>query len=138
MIGKCSEFGGPDDNGMNGNAEDTDGKVDSGLAYWEPHEANNRKDMFMDAPKDNPKQEVWRRLRTDFPYIAMRFDKTLPRKILQNTPFKITNIKTGAWAVGFPVDYGPGIETRLIDLSPGLMKRLGLQTDDEVEVERLI
>lgn len=135
MRGKCSYFGGIDDKGMGPRPGMPNG--DTGLAFYEPHEANKRHDIFHKAPEGEPNQQTWKRLRLDFPYIAMRFDKTVPRTVRREMPYKITNIKTGKWAIGFPVDWGPGIETRLIDVSPGLMARLGLTTDDEVEVEEL-
>lgn len=138
QLGKCSEFGGPNDETMAG---------DSGLAFYEPAEADRRPDIF--HPEDpawlgkntewadkfpNQRQPTWSRLKTEFFYLAMRFDHPTARIVLQNTPFKIRNLKTGHWCCAFPVDRGPGIETRLIDLSPGVMDFLKLETDDNVEV----
>ena len=135
LIGKASSFGGPDDAGM---------KNDSGLALYEPHEADLRPDIFLPAPADNPKQETWKRLRTDFPYIALRFElfddggKPLTRKGHQTRLWKITNPRTGQWCVGLLVDYGPAESTgRLVDLSPIILTRLRIETDDEVWVEAL-
>ena len=130
IIGKCSCFGGANDCGMSS---------DTGLALYEPHEADRRPDIFLPAPADDPKQETWKRLRTDFPYVAMRFSKVVGREWLQNQPWKITNPKTGQWVMGFVVDYGPAESTgRVVDLSPGIMARLRIKTDDEVIVETFV
>lgn len=138
QLGKCSEFGGPDDETMAG---------DSGMAFYEPAEADRRPDIFLPEDKGwleehpawvakypNQRQPTWSRLKTEFFYLAMRFDNAPPRVVLQNTPFKIRNLKTGHWCSAFAVDRGPGVETRLIDLSPGVMDFLSLETDDNVEV----
>lgn len=133
MIGTCSIFGGKDDEGM---------KKDTGLTLYEAWECNNRPDIFLPAPADNPLQETWKRLKTDFPYIALRFKDDIaerPGRIrVQNTPYRITNPKTGQWAVAWLVDRGPHESTgRLVDLSPGLARILRVETDDEVEVNEL-
>ena len=88
--GKCSEFGGKDDEGM---------FKDTGLAVYEPHEADRRPDIFYEEDpkwieehpewaKANPgeRQPTWARLRTYFYYIALKYDKTINRKVWQNTP----------------------------------------------------
>ncbi len=127
MTGKCSIFGGTGDAGM---------VNDSGLALYEPHEADKRPDIFLPAPATQPNQPTWARLRADFPYLALRYDHKVPRDILQNTPYKITNPKTGQWVVGFLCDWGPNENTgRLVDVSPMIAARLRIQTDDEVTVE---
>src|SRR4029077_2450078 len=47
----------------------------------------------------------------------------------------VTNPRTGQSAVARPVDWGPNARTgRVADLSEGLAKKLGLNTDDTVEV----
>ena len=142
QIGKCSSFGGPDDETM---------ANDSGLAFYEPAEADRRPDIFLPedpawldkhpdwvAKHPNQRQPTWARLRTEFFYLAMRFDNSTPRAVLQNTPFKIRSLKTDQWCCAFPVDRGPGIRDRLVDLSEGVMDFLDLDTDDNVEVSRLI
>lgn len=129
MMGRCSIFGGADDEGMSN---------DTGLALYEPREANLRPDIFLPPPADNPAVPTWKRLRTDFPYIALRFSHDLSRRDLQNIPYRITNPKTSQWAVAWLVDYGPGEQTgRLVDLSPGLARTLRVQTDEMVYVEEL-
>ena len=141
MIGQCSYFGGKNDPDM---------QSDSGLALYEPAEADHRPDIFM--PEDaswlsnhpewaanhpGKRQPTWARLRTDFYYIAMRYDASIPRKVLQNTPFRAKNPATGEWTIAFLVDWGPGEKQRLVDCSPALLKRLGVSTDSQIDVTML-
>jgi hypothetical protein len=43
--------------------------------------------------------------------------------------------KTGLELIAHPADWGPhGDTNRIADISPGLMERLGIKTDDVVEV----
>jgi len=128
LEGRCSEFGGIHDEGM---------KNDTGLAFYEPHEANLRPDIFLPAPADNPSQETWKRLRPDFPYIALNLPHYYERSDAQKTPFKITNPKTKQWVIAFVVDRGPGAKGRVVDLSPCIMARLRIETDDIVQVDFL-
>jgi len=141
VIGKCSEFGGSNDQVM---------RDDTGLALYESWEADRRPDIFFpedptwlenhpDWVKKNPgqRQPTWARLRPDFYYIALRYDNRFPRKILQNVPFKVRNPKTNEWAIAFLVDRGPGVSSRLVDCSPGLLKRLGVATEDELDVMQI-
>ena len=47
----------------------------------------------------------------------------------------VANVKTGVSATAFPADWGPHEDTgRVADLSPALMRDLGLETDDTVSV----
>lgn len=141
IIGKCSEFGGAYDETM---------AADSGLAFYEPWEANRRPDIFL--PEDpqwleshciwaakypGRPQPTWARLNPNFFYLAMRVYASMPRVVLQNTPFKIKSMETSSWCCAFVVDRGPGVETRIADLSPGVMKFLDLETDDEIEISQL-
>lgn len=142
MTGKCSKFGGAEDKGMS---------KDSGLALYEPWEADLRPDIFF--PEDSKwldthpvwvdkyphqRQPTWARLRTSFYFLALRYDRKTPREILQNTPIRVMNPKTGEWAISFLVDWGPHEDTgRLVDCSDGLMKRLAAQTDDMLDVKTL-
>lgn len=141
MIGKCSEFGGANDPYM---------QEDDGLALYQPLEADRRPDIFFpedpdwlgnhpDWAKDHPgeRQPTWSRLRTDFYYIAMRYDHSIPRKVLQNTPFKVRNPQNNDWAIAFMVDWGPGEKDRLVDCSGALLKRLGVKTENDLDVTML-
>ena len=139
FIGKCSVFGGYNDDGM------TDAE---GLTLYEPAEADRRPDLFHGEtrwPYDNgkaPKCPTWKRLKTDSFYIAMRFEEFIDesrvsRKVIQQIPFLIRNPTNHVFCVGFLVDRGPGIKDRLVDVSPGIAKYLILETDDEVEVTML-
>lgn len=126
MTGKVSTFGGKNDEGM---------KNDTGLALYEPHEANLRPDIFFPADPKNPNQPTWQRLNPYFPYMAIRFERPIDRKGLQLKPWIIRNPKTNKFVTGFVVDYGPHESTdRIVDLSPQIMKTLDLETDDVVEV----
>lgn len=131
LIGKMSIFGGISDETMEKSKDD-------GLALYTTKEADLRPDMFLPAPADNPNQETWKRLRTTFPYIALRFDETISREKNQLTPYKITNPKTGQFIVSFLCDFGPAESTgRIVDVSPGIAAALRLQTDDDVFVSSL-
>ena len=46
--------------------------------------------------------------------------------------------KTGKQFIAHPADWGPHTDTgRVADISPGLMKALGIDTDDEVEITQV-
>lgn len=126
--GKCSTFGGVKDAGM---------VNDEGLALYEHSEADLRPDLFL--TRSHNLQMVQFRLMIDRPYIALCFDKVLAknnRKLVQSMRFKVTNPGNGKSEVAELVDYGPGWQTgRIADLSPGLAARIGLDTDNLVEVE---
>lgn len=122
VYGKMSTFGGPDDKDM---SEDT------GLAFYEPHEADARPDLFNPGPANVP---TWKRLKTDASYIALNLPTNISRKVLQKMQFLVTNPKTGKSEVAHVVDRGPGAADRVADLSPGLAGRLGLNTNDVVQV----
>lgn len=135
MLGRCSEFGGKDDKTM---ANDT------GLAFYEPWEADMRRDIFYKEDAAwllaNPgkRQPTWMRLNTEFYYIALWLSRMIGRKEAQNTPFKIVNPKNTEWAIAFIVDRGPNPDlNRLVDCSPGLLRRLGAKTNDLLEVYQL-
>lgn len=134
LQGRCSTFGGADDEGMKPRPGMPEG--DTGLALYEPKEANKRPDLFYSAPDDEPNQVTWKRLKTRAFYCALRFDHSLPRHILQNTIVKITNPKNGESVEAYCVDWGPsGDLDRVVDMSPGCEEALGTQTNDVVDVE---
>lgn len=114
-------------------------KNDSGLALYEPWEADLCVGLFYPASAGSPNEPTWKRLKTNSYYIALRYNQKISRDILQTTPWKITNPKTRQWVMAFLVDYGPGESTnRLVDMSPGLAAALRVETDDLVSVEGLI
>lgn len=132
LSGPCSEFGGPNDKEM---AKDT------GLSFYEAWEANKRHDLFSSAADTVP---TWKRLRTACYYIALNIPRGADREWAQNSRWRIRNPTNGEWVVAWLVDRGPSArskktgEPRVVDLSPGIMKALKLQTDQTVIVEEII
>lgn len=133
--GKCSEFGGKDDIGMAGGEGDLDGLEDTGLSFYEPHEADKRSDLFGAAPSN---VRTWKRLRVEQPYIALNIPIGADRHWAQNSRWIVINPKTGANITAWLVDRGPSAEHRVVDLSPGIMTALRLETDDVVVVEEVL
>lgn len=130
MTGKCSIFGGPNDSGM---AET------EGLALYEHHEADKRKDLFF--PRDADQSiGTSKRLRPQVFYIAIRYDsKVLSRIYWQASEWKVSNLENGKSAIAKLVDFGPAEWTgRAIDLSPGLARELEVKTDDVVWYEEVL
>jgi N-acetylmuramoyl-L-alanine amidase-like protein len=124
-VGRCSYFGGPDDEGV---AED------EGLALVSSIEQA----PFLFAPEiDETKgMGLARRLNPVVHYIACRWDYDVtPKETLLQHMALVTAIKTGIALTAFPADWGPHESTkRVADLSPGLMTDLRIETDDEVAV----
>ncbi len=78
-----------------------------------------------------------RRLNPNAYYIACRWNyHELPRSYLRSVTAVVINPnKLNTSANARCVDYGPAENTgRIADLSPGLARDLGLQTDDEVVI----
>lgn len=78
-----------------------------------------------------------RRLNPDAMYLAMRWDygKT-SISWLRGHQVTLKNPKTGATVMAWPADWGPNANTgRIADLSPGVARKLGLNTDDIVVVQ---
>ena len=70
-------------------------------------------------------------------YVACRWDYSVtPKEMLAGPQMAlVTNTKTGMAQTAFPADWGPNDQTgRAADLTPALMRDLGLETDDDVEV----
>lgn len=125
LEGKCSWFGGPEDEGVEGC---------EALAFiynieMAPH-------IFLPIqPEDTT--GLARRMNPFVHYLACRWDYSIHSKesLLENVA-RVTAVKTGISLTAFPADWGPHIDTdRVADLSPGLMADLGIETDDEVIVE---
>lgn len=126
LKGKCSEFGGPSDEGMS---------ITEGLSIYEHHEADNRLDLFYHRG-NNPNIGTSKRLRPESLYFAYRFplDPRPDRKTLQNTQFIFRNPANGHCCVAWLCDWGPAEWTkRVFDVSPGVAVSLGIQTDQEIE-----
>jgi len=121
-----STFGGPDDSGVS---------ASEGLALVEPSQLQQVKDYFL--PTQPPGTTgLARRLNPKTFYLACRWDyEKTSKSFLLESLVTVTNPQNGKTAQAKPVDWGPNKNTgRIADLSPGLAKFLGLQTDQEVEV----
>lgn len=127
--GKMSTFGGPDDRGMSSTEP---------LAFYETQEAMERAgigDWLLSAAAARA-PGIGRRLKVEKPYVACRWDYAKqPKSFLRTATIEVTNPKTGKIVMARAVDWGPHEDTgRVADLSPGLAKALGLNTDDTVRV----
>jgi hypothetical protein len=124
IVGKVSQFGGPDDSGVD---------PDEGLAFI--YDIDQAPHLFLPyQPEDT--SGLARRLNPYVHYIACRWDysKTPKESLLENVAL-VKSLKTGIFMTAFPADWGPHEDTdRVADISPGLMEDLGITTDDEVEV----
>lgn len=123
--GNASFFGGPDDTGVD---------ADEGLAFFY---------VYDDAPhlflEDQPPSTTGlaRRLDVERPYVACRWDYDVTPKDMLRMPYPalVRAPATGKEYLAWPADWGPHQDTgRVADISPSLMDRLGITTDDEVEV----
>jgi N-acetylmuramoyl-L-alanine amidase len=132
-IGKCSWFGGPDDEGVD---------EDEQLAWWGSTEAGraDAPELFLPYQPSGTTGAA-RALNPESSYIAMRFDyqnqwskaELASGKIM----FWVRAPKTGKQYKARPADWGPHTDTnRVADLSPGLMTALfgGEATDEIVEI----
>lgn len=127
ISGKLSSFGGSDDKGM---------ALDSGLSLYEAKEADLRPDLFCDDDKFNPGIPTWKRLRINSMYCALRYNHSIPRKVLQTTPVKIINPLDNKFVMAWICDWGPAARLqRLVDASPGVLAALSLETDNLVKIE---
>jgi N-acetylmuramoyl-L-alanine amidase len=122
--GKCSWFGGPDDDGV---------APDEGLAFI--YEVDQAPHLFLDEQPPGT-TGLARRLDPKEFYVACRWDYDVtPKSMLADPTIQATIIAKGKELRAWPADWGPHEQTdRVADLSPGLMEALGLETDDQVEV----
>jgi hypothetical protein len=126
--GKMSTFGGPRDTGM---------RSSEGVALFdEPEFARHGLDGWLLSRSQAGAPGIGRRLDPNKPYIACRWDYSrTPRALLQEAVVEIEALGSGAKGTARPMDWGPNSNTgRVADLSPGLAKSLGLQTDDRVRI----
>jgi hypothetical protein len=124
VSGKCSWFGGPDDEGV---------APDEGLAFI--YEVEDKPELFL--PEQPPGTTgLARRLDPDVYYLACRWDYDVETPDMLRTEIALVRaVKTGYTLPAYPADWGPHIDTdRVADLSKGLLDDLGITTDDEVEV----
>lgn len=124
--GKVSWFGGPDDTGV---------APDEGLAFI--YSVSDKPDLFL--PEQPPGTTgLARRLDPDESYCALRWDyDQFPKEFLRGpAKARVRAPKTGKEFLASPADWGPHVDTgRVADISPGLMEALGIETDDEIEIE---
>lgn len=124
--GKISTFGGPGDHGVSRS---------EGLALIEPSDLADPwfKSLFLETTDKG--LGLARRLNPAMYYIAARWNYfRTPRSMLRRTVCAVR--ANGREAIARPVDWGPHAYTgRVMDLSPGLAKYLGLKTDDKAEFE---
>ena len=123
--GKCSHFGGPEDEGVS---------PSEGLAFITD---------YMQCPQlflpyqPSGTSGLARRLNPAVHYIACRWNYDItPKDMLRSGLMaKVKAPHNGYELLAWPADWGPNQNTgRIADLSPKLMTDLGLTTDDEVEV----
>lgn len=128
--GRMSTFGGPHDTGMTPTEglalyDTPSGFVKAGIGDW------------LLSASEAGASGVGRRLNTAKFYVACRWDyKITSKAFLRTALIRVTNPKNGNMQVARAVDWGPNAKTeRAADLSPGLAKALGLETNDECLVE---
>lgn len=123
--GKVSYFGGPDDMGVS---------AAEGLAFI--YEYETAPWLFLDQQPPGT-TGLARRLNVDRPYVACRWDYDVTPKTMlaEPMPALVRAPATNKQFLAWPADWGPHQDTsRVADISPSLMARLGIETDDEVEV----
>lgn len=123
--GKVSYFGGPEDEGVS---------ASEGLAFI--YEYSEAPWLFLEEQPPGT-TGLARRLNPDRPYVACRWDYDVTPKEMLKKPYPalVRAPDTGRQFLAWPSDWGPHENTgRVADISPGLMERLGIETDDVVEV----
>jgi N-acetylmuramoyl-L-alanine amidase len=122
--GKVSWFGGP---------EDLQGVTPSeGLAFIYKYEEAPY--LFLDQQPPGT-TGLARRLNPEVFYVACRWSYSVTPKKMLASPQQALVKANGREFLAYPADWGPNEKTgRSADISPGLMKALGIKTDDQVEV----
>ena len=124
--GKVSWFGGPNDEGV---------APDEGLAFI--YSVDDKPHLFL-PEQPHGTTGLARRLDPDESYFALRWDyDQFPKEVLCGpAKARVRAPKTGKEFLASPADWGPHCSTgRVADISPGLMDALGIETDDEIEIE---
>jgi len=121
--GKCSYFGGPNDTGVS---------PSEGLALIQ--ELDQAPQLFL-PEQPSGTTGLARRLNPEKFYLAARWDyDVLSKEEILKKRVIIRNPKNKKYIVAQPCDWGPHEDTnRVLDVSPGVMTALELQTDDEIE-----
>ena len=122
--GKCSHFGGPEDQGVS---------EDENLAFI--FDVDDAPHLFLpEQPKDTT--GLARRLNPGVFYVACRWNYDITSKEMLANPMAQAVVRAhGSEFLAWPSDWGPHGDTdRIADLSPALMTALGVRTDDVVEV----
>jgi len=125
VVGKVSQFGGPNDTGVT---------PSEGLAFIYKYET--KPEIFLPTQPAGT-TGLARRLNPDKRYVALRWDYAqFPKTRLAGPEVALVRAtKTKRQFTAHPADWGPHTSTgRVADISPGLMRELGIDTDDEVEV----
>lgn len=124
VSGRCSWFGGPLDRGV---------APDEGLALISSYEQAPH--LFLEKQPIGT-TGLARRLNPNASFIACRWDyDEMSKQDIVKTFAMVRARKTNHVIIAFPVDWGPHESTgRVADISLGAMRRLGIMTDDEVDV----
>lgn len=122
--GKVSWFGGVNDQGVSPSEP---------LAFI--YSVEDQPTLFLDEQPPGT-TGLARRLDENEDYFACRFDYSqTPREMLLAKKALVHAPKTGREFYALAADWGPHISTdRVADISPGLMERLGIETDDIVKI----
>src|SRR5262245_18378767 len=124
LAGRCSWFGGPDDEGVS---------PSEGLAFI--YEYDQAPYLFLDQQPPGT-TGLARRLNPDVFYIACRWDYGVtPKELLRESGYRAL-VRAGDKAfLAWPADWGQHEDIgRVADISLGLMKALDIETDDVIEV----
>lgn len=128
MKGKLSVFGGPNDEGVS---------PTEGLALINPEDLASWwfRCLFLNYQPTGT-TGLARRLDPDAYYLACRWDyERTPKTMLRFAFVGLRNPLSGMMVFARPADWGPNDRTgRIADLSPGLARALGVETDDEIEI----
>lgn len=122
--GKVSWFGGPNDEGVS---------PDEGLAFL--YEYEDAPNLFLPVQPLGT-TGLARRLDPTTPYVACRWDYNVtPKEMLADRRYRASVAARGRAVLAWPADWGPNENTgRVADVSPSILDRLGISTDDEVVI----
>lgn len=125
ISGHVATFGGPNDASASPNEH-------LALVETEDDKFQSLQEYFLDPARG----ALVRNLNPEKFYIACRWNyNETSRDFLQSHRVTVTNLRTGESRKAQPIDWGPsGFSGRIADLSPGLVKELGLRTDDKVTI----